>query len=153
MEKSKLMKGENNDIKKKPKPTQEEILNAIQLKSIEKDCLDRVFKLLCELQDQPSSDDDNNQKKYLMEIEKKANQKKMKLVIKDKPAGRTSTSSPIKKEKRYKEDENNKQSPGGSDKEETGKKVGVKAVRKILKKLEQEVPKEEMHMMIWVFLN
>lgn len=151
MDKSKF-RGENEN-KKKPKQTQEEILNAIQLKSIEKDCLDRVFKLLCELQDQPSSDDDNKQKKYLMEIEKRANQKKMKLQIKDKPSGGSNASSPIKTEKRYKEDENNKLSPGGSTMDDSGKKVGVKAVRKILKKLEQEVAKEEMQLMIWVIIN
>lgn len=150
MEKTKHSKSESNEINKKPKKTQEEILNSIQLKSIEKDCLDRVFKLLCELEDQPSSDDDNKQKKYLMEIEKRANQKKMKLVIKDKASAGSPNTSPLKKEKRYKEDENTKNSPNGNAVEETGKKIGVKAVRKILKKLEQEVPKEEMHKMVWV---
>ena len=152
MEKSKHIKDESTENKKKPKQTQEEILNSIQLKSIEKDCLDRVFKLLAELEDQPSSDDDNKQKKYLMEIEKRANQKKMKLVIRDKASSGNPNSSPLK-EKRYKEDENNKQSPGGSAAvDETGKKIGVKAVRKILKKLDQEIPKEEMQMMVWVFI-
>ena len=145
-----MNKAETNDQKRKAKQTQEDILNAIQLKSIEKDCLDRVFKLLCELQDQPSSDDDNKQKKYLMEIEKRANQKKMKLVIKDKPAGASHSNSPVKKEKRYKEDENSKQAPGGGAVVNVDKKVGVKAVRKVLKKLEQEIPKDEMQMMIWV---
>jgi len=153
MEKSKNNKSENSEFNKKPKKTQEELLTAIQLKSIEKDCLDRVFKLLCELQDQPSSDDDNKQKKYLMEIEKRANQKKMKLAIKDKTSSGSHNSSPIKKEKRYKEDENSKNSSNGNTVDESCKKVGVKAVRKILKRLEQEVPKEEMHMMIWVLFN
>lgn len=153
MEKSKHSKGESSENNKLQKKTQEEKLNAIQLKSIERDCLDRVYKLLCELEDQPSSDDDNKQKKYLMEIEKKANQKKMKLVIKNKASsGSSSNSSPLKNENRFKEDENNnnKNSPGGRAVDEYGKKVGVKAVRKILKKLEQELPKEEMHMMVWV---
>ena len=124
-------------------------MNAIQLKSIEKGCLDRVFKLLCELQDQPSSDDDNKQKKYLMEIEKKANQKKMKLAIKDKDSRGSPSNSPIKKEKRYKEDENNKQSPLCIV-VDRDKKVGVKAVRKTMTTLEQEVLKEEVQMLIWV---
>lgn len=146
-----MNKAETNEQKKKAKQTQEDILSAIQLKSIEKDCLDRVFKLLCELQEQPSSDDDNKQKKYLMEIEKRANQKKMKLVIKDKPTVANHSNSP-KKEKRYKEDENSKQAPGGGAVEDVDRKVGVKAVRKILKKLEQEVVKDEMQLMIWVFL-
>lgn len=129
------------------KMTQEDYLNSIPLKSIEKDCLDRVFKLLCELQEQPSSDDDNMQKRYLMEIEKKANQKKMK-IVKDKET-KNSKNSPKKNEKRYKEDEINSNSHL-SDSNNSSKKIGVKAVRKILKKLEQEVPKEEIQMMIWV---
>ena len=85
-----------------------------------------------------------------MEIEKRANQKKMKLVIKDKTSSGSQNGSPLKKEKRYKEDENSKNSPNGNAVEDTCKRIGVKAVRKILKKLEQDVPKEEMHMMIWV---
>jgi hypothetical protein len=147
MDKSKL---KNNENKITSKQTHEEKLNSIQLKSIEKDCLDRVFKLLCELQDQPSSDDDNVQKKYLMEIEKKANQKKMKLEVKDKSSCVSSNISPARKEKKYIEDENNKLSPGGSNMDDRMKKVGIKAVRKILKKLEQEIPKDEMQLMIWV---
>ena len=135
---------------KNTKMTQEDYLNAIQLKSIEKDCLDRVFKLLCELQEQPSSDDDNKQKKYLMEIEKKANQKKMKIAKdKEKENTKNSKNSPIKNEKKYKEDEKISNSQG-NEANNLFKKIGVKAVRKILKKLEQEVPKEEIQMMIWV---
>ncbi len=148
-----MNKSENNERKQKGKQSQEDILNAIQLKSIEKDCLDRVFKLLCELQEQPSSDDDNKQKRYLMEIEKRANQKKMKLVIRDKPAAGGHSISPPKKEKRYKEDENNKQAASGSNAvEDNDRKIGIKAVRKILKQLEQDVHKDEMEMMVWVFL-
>jgi hypothetical protein len=135
---------------KNTKMTQEDYLNAIQLKSIEKDCLDRVFKLLCELQEQPSSDDDNKQKKYLMEIEKKANQKKMKIAKdKEKENTKNSKNSQIKNEKKYKEDEKISNSQG-NEANNLFKKIGVKAVRKILKKLEQEVPKEEIQMMIWV---
>ena len=133
--------------KKKLKMSQEDILQSIQLKSIEKDCLDRVFTLLCELQEQPSSDDDNKQKRYLMEIEKRANQKKMK-IIKDKNKSQKNN-SPVKVEKRYKEDDN-MMNAGGNESENKGKKIGIKAVRKILKKLEQEVPKDEIQMMIWV---
>jgi hypothetical protein len=145
------MDKKNQNPDKKPKMTQEDYLNSIQLKSIEKDCLDRVFKLLCELQEQPSSDDDNKQKKYLMEIEKRANQKKMKIVKdnkdKDKDGNKGVKSSP--KKKGYKEDENmlNSQS---NESNNSSKKIGVKAIRKILKKLEQEVQKDEIQMMIWV---
>lgn len=135
-------------MEKKNKLTQEEYLNSIQLKSIEKDCLDRVFKLLCELQEEPSSDDDNKQKKYLLEIEKRANQKKMK-IIKDKDKTKNSK-GPNKKEKNYKEDEMNGKK---NESESNTKKIGVKAIRKILKKLEQEVPKDEIEMMVWVFLK
>jgi hypothetical protein len=147
------MDKKNHNADKKIKMTQEEYLKSIQLKSIEKDCLDRVFTLLCELQEQPSSDDDNKQKKYLMEIEKRANQKKMRIIkdkdkYKDKDGIKGSKNSP-KIEKRYKEDENMIKSQGNESKNSL-KKIGVKAIRKILKKLEQEVPKDEIEMMIWV---
>ena len=143
------MDKKNQIAEKNSKMTQEEYLNSIQLKSIEKDCLDRVFKLLCELQEQPSSDDDNKQKRYLMEIEKRANQKKM-TIIKNKDHTKSSKNSPMKKEKRYKEDEN--MNGQGNENECATKKIGVKAVRKILKRLEQEVPKDEIQMMVWVHL-
>ena len=44
---------------------QEKILSNIQLKSIEKECLDRVFNKLCKLQDEFSSDQDSIKKTYL----------------------------------------------------------------------------------------
>ena len=151
MNKSKNNNADSEDLKKKLKPTQEEILNGINLKSIEKESLDRVFLLLSELQDQPSSDEDNKQKKYLMEIEKKANQKKMKMIIKTGSNNGSKNGSP-KKEKKYKEDDS-KGSPGNSAStiDDHKNKIGVKAIRKVLKKLEQEVPKDEIHLMIWVF--
>lgn len=40
---------QENQNKKKPKLTQEEELSKIQIKSIEKECLDRVYIMLCEL--------------------------------------------------------------------------------------------------------
>ena len=132
--------------KKKLKMSQEDILNSIQLKSIEKDCLVRVFELLCELQEQPSSDDDNKQKRYLMEIEKRANQKKMKII---KNTDKNPKNSHVKVEKRYKEDDDIKNAAGNTS-ENNNKKIGTKAIRKILKKLEQEVSKDEIQMMIWV---
>ena len=134
------------EAKKKLKMSQEDILTSIQLKSIEKDCLDRVFKLFCELQEQPSSDDDNKQKRYLMEIEKRANQKKMKII---KNKNKNLKNSPVIEEKRYNEDEDIK-NIGGNESKNKNKKIGTKAVRKILKKLEQEVSKDEIQMMIWV---
>lgn len=151
MEKSKNSQNEA-DSKKKTNQSQDALINAIQLKSLEKDCLDRVFKMLCELQEQPSSDDDNSQKKYLMEIQKRANQKKMKLNLKIKSqiGNRNSSSSPPKTEKKYKEDEIGKKGEAYNAIDDSAKKIGVKAVRKILKKLNQDVSKDEMQMMIWV---
>jgi len=37
----------------------------------------------------------------------------------------------------------------GNESENKAKKIGVKAIRKILKRLEQEVPKDEIQMMVW----
>ena len=37
------------NFQKKPKLTKEEEIKQVKLKSIEKECLDKVFKTLCEL--------------------------------------------------------------------------------------------------------
>lgn len=65
------------------------------------------------------------------------------------PNTHTKTSVVLPKEKKYKEDEKDQEE--GSH--QSDKKIGVKAIRKILRTLNQDnYPKEEMELMIWVLL-
>ncbi len=68
-------------MKAKVKRTNDELLQTIQIKSIEKESLDRVFDQLTILEQEESSDDDSIEKQYLKNISEKANQKKMKLKL------------------------------------------------------------------------
>jgi hypothetical protein len=70
-------------MKAKIKRTNDELLQTIQIKSIEKESLDRVFDQLTILEQEESSDDDSLEKQYLKNISEKANQKKMKLKLND----------------------------------------------------------------------
>jgi hypothetical protein len=70
-------------MKAKVKRTNDELLQTIQIKSIEKESLDRVFDQLTILEQEESSDDDSLEKQYLKNISEKANQKKMKLKLND----------------------------------------------------------------------
>ncbi len=58
----------------------------------------------------------------------------------------------LKSDKKFKEDEvkNNPISKNNSVKDEPKKKIGVKAIRKIIRFLNQEISPEEMDLMIWV---
>ncbi len=142
MDKSNDNKSDMNPVRnKKLKMTQEEYLSTIELKSIERDCLDRVFKLLADLQEQPSSDDDSTQKKYQREIETKANEKKMKLNVSKYMA--KSGNKTVRNDKKFAEDKKEENIPNEN------RKVGIKSIRKILRTLCHEYPKEEMEMMIW----
>jgi Ca2+-binding EF-hand superfamily protein len=134
---------------KKLKVTQDEYLSTIEIKSIERDCLERVFKLLSELQEQPSSDEESVQKKYKRDIECKANEKKMKLNISNKFVSKTSQTTT--KNKNFLEDERKYIAPKKKeeDKKEDTRTVGLKGIRKVLRTLCSEFPKEEMEMMIW----
>jgi len=130
---------------------QEEILSNVQLKSIEKECLDRVFNRLCFLQEEESSDDESKEKKYLTEIEKKASLKKMKMNVFTNTNYKTKFGFK-KVEKKFKEDEskNNSHTKNLPAIEEPRKRIGVKSIRKIIRFLKQEISKEEMDLMIWV---
>lgn len=134
---------------------QEETLSKVQLKSIEKDCLDTVFNRLCSLQEEPSSDEDSKQKKYLTDIQKKAAMKKMKLNSFNNTNYKSTIFSSTKPVKKFKEDEpknNSAMIKNAPAVEEPKKKIGVKAIRKIIRFLKQEISMEEMDLMIWVFI-
>ena len=68
----------------------------------------------------------------------------------------SATNSPIKKTKKFKDDEPKNNSPlikNSVAVEEPQKKIGVKAIRKIIRFLKQEISREEMDLMIWVILH
>jgi Ca2+-binding EF-hand superfamily protein len=133
---------------KKAKMTQEEQLSLIQIKSIEKDCLDRVFKLLSDLQEEESSDEDSAQKIYKKQIESKANQKKMKISISNYVSKTEMSSTKKATNKKFMEDDGYN-AQGEEDSREKKGRLSVKAVRKILRNLCEEYPKDEMNSMIW----
>lgn len=142
------------DLSNKPKTQQEEILSNVQLKSIEKVCLERVFDRLCKLQEEVSSDDNSKEKKYLSEISKKANAKKMKKdVFNNKPYASTTKFGSFKVDKKFKEEDtkgNSLNSKISASSEEPRKRIGMKAIRKIIRQLEEEISPEEIQLMIWV---
>jgi Ca2+-binding EF-hand superfamily protein len=153
MDKLKTENSKNNQASPphKLKLTQEEILSQIPIKSIEKNCLDRVFKLLSSLQGEESSDEDSVAKIYKKQIETKANQKKMKIAVSN-YVSKTSMQNTKKTSKGFKEDDEKAFSDVKGDEDHNRKgtgKVSVKAVRKILRTLCNEYPKEEMDSMVW----
>jgi Ca2+-binding EF-hand superfamily protein len=132
---------------KKIKLTQDEQLKEVEIKSIEKERLDRVFERLSLLQEEPSSDENSKQKIYRKQIESKANQKKMKISLNNNLNKSSTASLNQKPTKPFKEDDEKAQNE--INLHEKTRKISVKAVRKILKKLCSEYPKDEMEMMVW----
>ena len=57
----------------------EEQINEVEIKNREKLYFENVFKDLCALEKEPSSDENSKEKKYLREIEEKVKIKKMKI--------------------------------------------------------------------------
>jgi len=145
--------------KSKTKISLDEEISKVVIKSIEQECLNRVFDKLCSLgklknyllENEKSSDDDSPAKRYQRQIEKKAKEKKMKLS--SNVGVQSKSNAPVvHKEKKFKEDENNKnQNQNNETQTQLDKKIGVKSIRKTLRRLCQDnYPKEEMELMIWV---
>ena len=61
------------------KLTFEEEVNQVEIKNREKFYFENVFKDLCALEKEPSSDENSKEKRYLREIEEKVKQKQMKI--------------------------------------------------------------------------
>ena len=57
----------------------EEEVSKVEIKNREKFYFESVFKELCALEKEPSSDENSKEKKYLREIEEKVKQKQMKI--------------------------------------------------------------------------
>ena len=109
---------------------------------------------MCSLQQEASSDEDSKQKKYLSEIQKKASVKKMKMNTFTNTGYKSPIFPGIKIEKKFKEDEpknNSALMKNAPIVEEPKKRIGIKAIRKIIRFLKQEISKEEVDLMIWVF--
>ena len=158
--------GKTDEEKKKKldaefkKLSPDERLQKVVIRSIEQDCLKRVFERLCVLEKEASSDEDSKTKKYKKLIEEKANEKKMKLEFKPTASINLNESKKQKSPKKYKEDDHSpkKQIPITNTKEDDellkinlDKKIGIKSIRKVLRILDVEnITKEEMQLMIWV---
>ncbi len=148
----------------------EESLAGIKVHQSEQENLDRVFNLLYELENEPSSDEDLISKQYLKLINSKAEEKRAiyvnNKVTKVKSENQTSNSwnsndkydsnnnsnkkQTVKSKKDFIEDKNN------LNEKIVYKRFGQKALRKILRKYltqNSEIPKEEIKLMIWVRLN
>lgn len=116
--------------------------------------MERVFDRLCELQEELSSDDNSKEKKYLTEISKKASMKKMKKdVFTNKAYSSTTKFGSFKVDKKFKEEDpkgNSLNSKISANNEEPRKRIGMKAIRKIIRQLNEEISPEEIQLMIWV---
>ena len=171
-----LGKGENNKNPKKTvkKISFEEQINEVEIKNKEKLYFENVFKDLCALEKEPSSDENSKEKKYLREIEEKVKIKKMKIQnngFKSKTMSIAQRNQNKKKNKLKEEDEdsNNYAPPGKKEYLEDSKnakidlykdpekeeeklrheRFGKKALRKIFKKLTGTFNKKDIELMIW----
>lgn len=138
------------------KETQDDALKKVEIKNKEKTYLDGVFNYLCNLEQEPSSDENSKEKKYKKQIEEKVKEKKMN--IQDNHfKSKTLQSKNPKKKKQYQEDkeniyyeENNEyQDSQKSESHLKKRKFGVKALRKVLRKLTNTFNKDEIKLMIW----
>ena len=165
--------GQSKNIKSSAKKLSfEEQINEVQIKNREKLYFENVFKDLCALEKEPSSDENSKEKKYLREIEEKVKIKKMKIQnngFKSKTMSVAQRNENKKKKKLRENDEDSKISIPSERKEylEDGKKIdlykdpekeeeklrherfGKKALRKIFKKLTGTFNKKEIELMIW----
>ena len=152
----------------------EEQINEVEIKNREKLYFENVFKDLCALEKEPSSDENSKEKKYLREIEEKVKVKKMKIQnngFKSKTMSIAQRSQNKKKNKLKEDDEDSKILPPPGNKKyledsKNGKidlykdpekeeeklrheRFGKKALRKIFKKLTGTFNKKDIELMIW----
>ena len=163
------MENSKNNNSQLKKLSFEEEVNKVEIKNREKFYFENVFKDLCALEKEPSSDENSKEKKYLREIEEKVKQKQMKIQY-----GSISSKNKLKKsgkkkkqmnsendskisladKKEYEEDTKNNQIDLYKDPEKEEEKLrhdrfGKKALRKIFKKLTGTFNKKDIELMIW----
>ena len=158
-------KNNNSQVKK---ISFEEEVGKVEIKNREKFYFENVFKDLCALEKEPSSDENSREKRYLREIEEKVKLKQMKIQYgslksktkkggkKKKPKNSENESKISQAEKKeYAEDtKNNNQIDLYKDPEKEEEKLrhdrfGKKALRKIFKKLTGTFNKKDIELMIW----
>ena len=173
------MKGLNNSKIQKTaakKISFDEQVSGVEIKNREKFYFENVFKDLCALEKEPSSDENSKEKKYLREIEEKVKLKQMKIQnngFKSKTMSLSKKGGHKKKNlnqsKENKEEPKNQAPPGKkeyAEDEKNGKidlykdpekeeeklrheRFGKKALRKIFKKLTGTFNKKDIELMIW----
>ena len=158
-------KNNNSQVKK---ISFEEEVGKVEIKNREKFYFENVFKDLCALEKEPSSDENSKEKRYLREIEEKVKLKQMKIQYgslksktkkggkKKKPKNSENESKISQAEKKeYAEDtKNNNQIDLYKDPEKEEEilrhdRFGKKALRKIFKKLTGTFNKKDIELMIW----
>ena len=164
-------KNNNSQVKK---ISFEEEVGKVEIKNREKFYFENVFKDLCALEKEPSSDENSKEKKYLREIEEKVKLKQMKIQnngfksktmslakknkskkkIKSKENDEDSKNEGLPGKKKYLEDSKDVKIDLYKDPEKEEEKLrherfGRKALRKIFKKLTGTFNKKDIELMIW----
>ena len=147
----------------------EDEVNQVEIKNREKFYFESVFKELCAVEKEPSSDENSKEKKYLREIEEKVKLKQMKIPMNNFKSKTMSKKNGKKKKlkdsqneskislpdkKEYAEDSNSGKIDLYKDPEKEEEKLrhdrfGKKALRKIFKKLTGTFNKKDIELMIW----
>jgi Ca2+-binding EF-hand superfamily protein len=166
-------KNNNSQVKK---ISFEEEVGKVEIKNREKFYFENVFKDLCALEKEPSSDENSKEKRYLREIEEKVKLKQMKIQnngFKSKTMSLSKKNGNKRKNqiqsKENKEESKNPAPPGKKEFLEDSKngkidlykdpekeeeklrheRFGKKALRKIFKKLTGTFNKKDIELMIW----
>ena len=141
---------ENQEKKnRRQKETQEDRLDKIEIKGNEKARLTYVFNKLCSLEAEPSSDEDSKEKLYKKKIEERAKAKQMKI---PKSNFKSKIMENSKKKKKFKDDDDEKSEDEEKEKKKkkkNTKKFSKKALRKVIRTLCDEYPKDDLDTMIW----
>ena len=141
---------ENQEKKnRRQKETQEDRLDKIEIKGNEKARLTYVFNKLCSLEAEASSDEDSKEKLYKKKIEERAKAKQMKI---PKSNFKSKIMENSKKKKKFKDDDEEISEDEEKEKKKqkkNRKKFSKKALRKVIRTLCDEYPKDDLDTMIW----
>ena len=152
MEKLPRLKSNQESPKRKRFAIDDE-MNKVEIKNREKLYFENVFKELCALEKEPSSDENSKEKKYLREIENKVKEKQMKINYNSPIKKNKSKKKQVKTNKKFDEDETEKidlyKDPEKDEEKLRRERFGKKALRKIFKKLTGTFNKKEIELMIW----
>ena len=160
----------NNNTPTKKLSFEDEV-NKVEIKNREKFYFENVFKDLCALEKEPSSDENSKEKRYLREIEEKVKQKQMKIQTNGFKSKTMSLSKKTGKKKKFKESANDSKislpekkeyaedskvskidlykDPEKEEEKLRHDRFGKKALRKIFKKLTGTFNKKDIELMIW----